>query len=199
MTKRAFDLFVAVALLLVAAPIMACAALVILVVDGTPILFRQTRVGRGGALFTLMKLRTMRPCSQGLGITVAGDERVTPLGAWLRKWRLDELPQLLNVLRGDMSMVGYRPELPQYVAANLESYRSLFEYRPGVTDPATIALTDESELLRWQDDPEAYYVHKLLPEKIRVSQGYAQSSSIGSDLGVLAATCIAILRHGKGK
>ena len=144
--------------------------------------FRQARVGRGGRPFVLLKLRTMREGTDGPRVTGAADTRVTPLGAQLRRWKLDELPQLVNVLRGDMTLIGPRPEVPEYLAqlgAKGDDYAAV---QPGLADAATLAFYDEPDLLANASDPERFYVERLLPEKTRLSVAYARKRTLATDL-----------------
>jgi lipopolysaccharide/colanic/teichoic acid biosynthesis glycosyltransferase len=178
--KRAFDLAgVAVGACLLW-PVFAAVALLIVLEDGPPVFFRQERVGRGGRPFRIWKFRTM-----------AGD-RVTHVGAWLRRAKLDELPQLLNVLRGEMSLVGPRPELARYVALYDEAQRRVLDALPGITDPASLRFVAEGELLAEAEDPEAAYVATVLPEKLRLSLDYASRATVRSDLGVVLRTLAAV-------
>jgi lipopolysaccharide/colanic/teichoic acid biosynthesis glycosyltransferase len=188
--KRAFDLAgVAVGACLLW-PVFAGVALLIVLEDGGPVFFRQERVGRGGRLFRIWKFRTM-----------AGDQ-VTNVGAWLRRAKLDELPQLLNVLRGEMSLVGPRPELARYVALYDEAQRRVLDALPGITDPASLRFVAEGELLAAAEDPEAAYVATVLPEKLRLSLDYASRATVRSDLGVvlrtLAAVAARVARRARG-
>lgn len=128
-------------------------------------------------------------------ITVGGDDRITKVGGVLRSWKLDELPQLWNVLVGDMSIVGPRPEVPDYVATYSPEIRQLiFSVRPGITDPSSIRMRDESAILAKETDPEAYYRERLLPEKLRLSGEYILRRSVASDVGIVVKTIIGILR-----
>src|SRR5205814_923017 len=162
-----------------------------------PILFRQARVGRGGGPFDILKFRTMRVSQRpGPLLTTAGDPRVTRVGRVLRRWKLDELPQLINVLRGEMSFVGPRPEVPRYVDMFAETYRELLAVRPGITDPASVAFRDEEALLGRSPNAEELYVHEILPRKLELSQAYVRQRSLGLDLRLMARTVAAILGWG---
>jgi lipopolysaccharide/colanic/teichoic acid biosynthesis glycosyltransferase len=182
--KRFFDVTMAVLLLVLTAPLLAATAIVVLLDTGSPVLFRQARVGHHGRIFIILKFRTMTS-SVGPHITVGRDPRVTWSGRWLRSWKLDELPQLVNVLRGDMSLVGWRPELPEYVVRYPDLFAPLLAYRPGVVDPAALRFRHESDLLARQSDPERYYVEVLLPAKVELSLQYARAASLRTDLLVL--------------
>jgi lipopolysaccharide/colanic/teichoic acid biosynthesis glycosyltransferase len=187
LAKRAFDLCVALVALALGLPIGALIAVAIKLGDRGPVLYRQERVGRGGRLFQLLKFRSMvaEADRRGAPITVRGDPRVTPVGRTLRRWKLDELPQLLNVIRGDMSLVGPRPELPTYVAQYEKWMQSVLHYRPGITDPASLAFLDEEEVLARAPDLHAAYCSAILPRKLELSLRYAQRADLLSDLGVL--------------
>ncbi|HMT63404.1 MAG TPA: sugar transferase, partial [Ottowia sp.] len=161
-----------------------------------PALFRQQRVGRHGRLFHIHKFRTMRVRSSQAGplITVAGDARVTRAGRWLRRTKLDELPQLLDVIRGDMSLVGPRPEVPRYMALYPdEARRLILSVRPGVTDRATIEFRDEERLLAAASDPERAYVEQVMPIKQRYYLDYVARRSLAGDVGILIDTLRAVL------
>lgn len=176
--------------LIALAPLFAVIGLCILIVDGRPILFRQQRVGFQGRPFTIYKFRTMVRLAERLGqpLTSAYDRRVTRLGHWLRKYKLDELPQLFNVIRGDMSLVGPRPEVPRYVELYSEEQRRVLELVPGITDPASIVFRDEAALLADCEDAEQVYLQCIMPEKIRLNLAYAARASILTDLGVILQT-----------
>ena len=191
MLKRGLDLTVAALGLALLAPLFALVALCIRLDSTGPVFFRQERVGRGGSIFRIHKFRTMvaDAPSRGLGITVGEDVRITRVGRWLRRSKLDELPQLIDVLAGHMSLVGPRPELPRYVALYPADLRSqLLQVRPGITDPASLQFADEAALLAASTDPERQYLEVLLPAKLRLSVDYARRATLISDLGVLART-----------
>lgn len=194
MAKRLVDLAVSALLLaLFALPMLLIAAWVRLDSPG-PALFRQQRVGQGGRLFTIHKFRTMRADGGGLGLTVGTDARITRAGRWLRRLKLDELPQLWDVLRGAMSLVGPRPDLPEYVARYPEPLRSqLLAVRPGITDPASLAFRDEAERLAAAADPEREYLENILPAKLRLSAEYAARATLGSDLRLMLRTALLLI------
>ena len=127
-------------------------------------------------------------------VTAGGDERVTRVGRWLRRAKIDELPQLWNVLKGDMSLVGPRPEVPKFVAFYRDDFAEVLRVRPGITDAASVAYIDEEELLGGRDDPEAYYVKELLPEKIKMAKRYAEKSSISYDFRIIIVTLARVFR-----
>lgn len=186
--KRALDFTAAGLGLLVLSPVLLLVALVIKLTDGGPVFFRQERVGRGGRPFRMWKFRSMRVDNAGAKITVSGDSRITPIGRRLRASKLDELPQLWNVVRGDMSLVGPRPEVEEYVKLYTPEQRRVLDARPGITDPASFAFYDESALLARVADPHRYYVEHLMPEKIRINLEYADRRSMAGDLYLIVAT-----------
>ncbi len=192
--KRLFDLAAAGTGLLVLAPLLAAIGLLILVEDGRPVFFRQERVGRDGRPFRIWKFRTMVRDAErrGTAITVGRDPRITRIGHWLRRFKLDELPQLWNVVRGEMSLVGPRPEVPRYVALYTPEQRRVLALVPGITDPASIAYRDEAALLAESDDPERLYVERIMPDKIRINLDYAARRSLWSDLRVILETLVKI-------
>ncbi len=167
---------------------MAAVAFAVWLEDGAPILFRHVRVGRNGRKFTLLKFRSMRKGAAGPPITAGEDPRVTGVGRFLRRYKLDELPQLWNVVRGDMALVGPRPEAPEYVDANGPLWRAVLGLRPGITDLATLVYRNEEELLAGAPDPDRYYREVLLPAKLELNLRYAASRTPASDLRLLALT-----------
>lgn len=183
------------AVLLALSPIMLLCALAVRLGSPGPILFRQERVGEGGRPFQLVKFRSMRTNNEGAHVTASGDKRVTRVGEFLRKTKLDELPELWNVVRGDLSLVGPRPEVPKYVDFESPQWREVLSVRPGITDPVTIRLRHEEEILAGvEGDLETYYRETLLPEKLRGYTEYLRRRSLWSDLGVLISTVWAIAR-----
>ena len=196
MAKRLFDLVVStLALLLLAGP-MALLALWIKLDSPGPVFFRQQRVGRHGVPFAIHKFRTMRADAGGLALTVGDDARITRAGRWLRRTRLDELPQLLDVLAGHMSLVGPRPEVPRYVAHYPPDLRErALAVRPGITDPASLAHLDEAALLAAAADPEREYIERILPAKVAQAAAYAECATLRSDLTVLARTAWALWKR----
>lgn len=190
MTKRVLDVLGAGIGLLLLCPVFAVVAVLIKLDDGGPVYFLQTRIGRGGRPFRMLKFRTMTVDAEQRGgsLTIGEDPRITRLGRILRASKLDELPQLVNVLAGQMSLVGPRPELPKYVAFYDASQRRVLDLRPGITDPASIVYRHESTLLGGSSDPEALYMHTILPDKIRINLEYAGRATIFSDLAVIVRT-----------
>jgi lipopolysaccharide/colanic/teichoic acid biosynthesis glycosyltransferase len=196
--KRVFDLAVSALGLLLAAPLMAVIAVAIKCDSPGPVLFRQDRVGRGGRIFRIHKFRTMvvDAAARGPSLTVGDDARVTPVGQFLRRSKLDELPQLLDVLAGEMSLVGPRPELPQFVALYPPALRDkVLALRPGITDPVSLAFADETVLLARAADPEREYVEVILPRKLSAAAAYAEHSTLVTDLKVIARTLRLLLRR----
>jgi lipopolysaccharide/colanic/teichoic acid biosynthesis glycosyltransferase len=192
--RRLLDVTVAGMLLLVLAPLLGVLALLVRATSTGPALFRQIRVGRDGQPFVLLKLRTMRADAPGPVITSGGDPRITRLGAWLRRTKLDELPQLWNVLRGDMSLVGPRPELPQYVALYTPAQRAVLRVRPGLTDPASLAWANEAATLATFPEPHRAYADAVLPRKLALSLAYLERRSVWSDLAVVLRTVAHVAR-----
>jgi lipopolysaccharide/colanic/teichoic acid biosynthesis glycosyltransferase len=200
LSKRLFDIVVSLAaLLLLALPMLAVAAWIKLDSPG-PVFFRQQRVGRHGVPFAIHKFRTMRHGAGGPALTVGDDARITRAGRWLRRTRLDELPQLLDVLAGDMSLVGPRPEVPRYVALYPPGLRErALAVRPGLTDPASLAYIDEAALLAAAADPEREYVERILPAKLQAAAAYAERATLASDIAVLARTARALLGKARAR
>ena len=197
MAKRAFDLLAASLGLVVLAPLFALLAVAIRATSPGPVFFRQERVGLDGRPFCIIKFRTMRQDAEAIGgqLTVSGDPRVTRLGVALRHWKVDELPQLINVVRGEMSLVGPRPEVPRYVAHYDEHQRRVLSVRPGITDPASIAFRDESDVLSRAADPEATYLREVMPRKLEMNLAYLERRGLASDLGVILATLLRVVRR----
>lgn len=187
--KRGFDIVGALAGLLLLSPLLIALALWVRLDSPGPALYRQPRVGRHGRVFRIHKFRTMHQDAGGPPLTVGRDPRITRAGHLLRRTRLDELPQLLDVLRGAMSLVGPRPEVPRYVELCPPALRArVLAVRPGVTDPAALAFIDEAERLARAADPEQEYVLHILPQKMAAAADYAERATLWSDLGVLART-----------
>jgi lipopolysaccharide/colanic/teichoic acid biosynthesis glycosyltransferase len=196
MSKRLFDVLAAACGLLLLAPVLFAIALWIRLDSPGPALFRQRRVGRHGRLFDIYKFRTMadRP-DDGRQLTVGADPRITRAGRFLRRTKLDELPQLLNVLEGTMSLVGPRPEVPRYVDRYPPAVRqTVLSVAPGITDLAAILFKDENEILGHAPDPERAYVETILPVKLEYYQRYVRERSFWLDLHILFRTLAAILR-----
>ena len=194
MAKRVFDFLGAALALLLLAPLLAAVALWVKLDSPGPVFFRQQRVGRHGVLFSIHKFRTMRDGAAGLPLTVAADARITRAGAFLRRTRLDELPQFIDVLQGTMSLVGPRPEVPRYVAHYPPDLRErALAVRPGITDPASLAFIDEAALLTRAADPEREYIEVILPRKLQLAADYAGRASLRTDVVVLWRTLSVLL------
>ncbi len=194
--KRLFDLFWALLGLLLLWPLFLLVALLIKLDDRGPVFFRQQRVGRDGAPFRIWKFRTMVTDAERRGrqITVGRDPRITRIGALLRAGKLDELPQLLNVLSGEMSLVGPRPEVPRYVALYTPEQQRVLALTPGITDPASIEYRDENDLLAQSPDPDRTYVNDVMPAKIRLNLAYADHASVAGDFLVILNTLAKLVR-----
>ena len=191
MAKRLFDLLVAGSALLLLLPLFAALALAIKLDSPGPVFFRQERVGRHGRLFRIHKFRSMVADAprRGPEVTVGRDVRITRIGHRLRDHRLDELAQLIDVVRGDMSLVGPRPEVPRYVAHYPPALREqVLAVRPGITDPASLEHLDEAALLAGATDPEREYIERILPKKLAHQATYAAHATLWSDLGVILRT-----------
>jgi lipopolysaccharide/colanic/teichoic acid biosynthesis glycosyltransferase len=196
MAKRVFDIAVAATALLLLAPLLLAVAVAVRLDSRGPVFFRQERVGRHGVVFRIHKFRTMHVDAERHGpqVTVGRDARITRVGHWLRERRIDELPQFIDVIKGDMSLVGPRPEVPRYVAhypADLKA--RVLAVRPGMTDPATLAHIDEASLLARAPDPEQAYVREVLPRKLAAQADYLARATWGSDLRLLLTTVRTLL------
>jgi len=190
--KRLYDLFFSAVGLLCLSPVVLVLALLVKVSDGGPVFYRQQRVGQGGRLFWIWKFRSMVVNAERLGIAVTrdGDPRITRIGRILRKTKLDELPQLWNVLVGDMSLVGPRPEVPKYVERYTPSQRIILELKPGITDLATLRFRNEEELLRGAEDTERFYLEHCVPRKIELNLEYARRAGLWSDTVIILRTLV---------
>ena len=187
--KWIFDRTAALFGLLTLWPLLLVTAVAIKIkMPGGPVLFRQRRVGQYGRLFTLVKFRTMRMHRGGSCVSVAGDDRITPLGAFLRRWKIDELPELWNVLKGDMSFVGPRPDVEGYADRLAGDDRRILELKPGITGPATLKYRNEEELLAQQPDPEEYNDRVLWPDKVRLNLEYADTRTFAGDIRIILQT-----------
>ncbi len=196
MAKRLLDLIGAGMGLLLLAPLLVLLAAAVKLDSPGPVFYRQVRVGRGGREFRIHKFRSMThdPGERGPQLTVGGDARITRVGALLRRSKLDELAQLIDVLRGDMSLVGPRPEVPRYVAAYPADLREkVLSVRPGITDFASIEFRDENDLLARSADPERAYREQVLPIKLALQARYVDEAGVGTDLKLIARTLAALL------
>jgi len=192
--KRSFDIAASLLGLVVLSPVLVVLAIAILIDSGAPVLFTQERVGRGGIPFRIHKFRTMRPAG-GPQITAGGDPRITRIGGFLRRTKLDELPQLWDILRGKMSFVGPRPEVP----AMFEHYPAgardrIVSVRPGITDLATLEFRHEEDLLADADDPVRTYIEDIVPQKVALYLEYLDRRSFGLDLSIIGRTIAALFK-----
>ncbi|SMP14005.1 Sugar transferase involved in LPS biosynthesis (colanic, teichoic acid) [Desulfurobacterium pacificum] len=194
--KRAFDFIASLCGLIILFPMFIVIAVLIKIEDGGRVFFRQTRVGQNGKLFKIYKFRTMVENAEKMGaqVTKGDDPRITKIGKILRKYKLDEFPQLINVVKGEMSLVGPRPEVPKYVKFFEEDYKEILRVKPGITDYASLEYKDENELLRGVDDPERVYLEKILPEKIKYYKRYLKEISFLTDLKLILKTIMEIFK-----
>lgn len=188
--KRLFDLCASLMGGVLLLPVFVIVSALILITMGWPILFRQKRVGRNEVIFKIFKFRTMvaNAQTQGPVFTTGGDPRVTPLGKKLRRYKIDELPQLLNVLRGEMSLVGPRPEVPEFVSHYNSEQKQVLTVRPGLTDPASITYHDEETILTRYDDTQKAYLEIIMPAKLKLNLAYIQNASFSADLALIFKT-----------
>ena len=191
--NRAFDLPVALAGLVLTSPVVAAAAIAVKLDSRGPVFYSGSRVGRDGKPFRIHKLRTMRAAT-GPSITAGDDPRITRVGRFLRRTKIDELPQLLNVVKGEMSLVGPRPEDPDFVALYTLEQRRLLSLRPGITGPAAVEFADEEALLSGGDGQKRY-VEQVMPRKLAVELAYADRATFASDLGILMRTASLLARR----
>lgn len=189
--KYIFDRLMALVGLLVLWPVLLVVAVLIRIkMPGCPVIFKQERVGRNGRLFTMYKFRSMTVDHGGSSVSVAGESRITPLGAKLRKYKLDELPELWNVLIGDMSFVGPRPDVPGYADQLQGDAREVLALRPGITGPASLKYRDEEELLARQADPQKYNDEVIFPDKVRINRYYLHHYSFVKDIQMIMCTVL---------
>lgn len=191
--KRALDFTAALIGLVILSPLLALVCVLVRITSKGPVFFLQERVGRSFQRFRIIKFRTMVPNAASLGraVTAGNDPRITRLGKLLRQTKIDELPQLLNVLMGQMSLVGPRPEVPKYVEMFRQDYEEVLSIRPGITDPASIKFRNEQELLGKSKDPERTYVTEILPEKLRLAKEYIHGANLYMDLAIILRTIFA--------
>ena len=191
MTKSVFDRLMALIGLLVLWPVLLVVAVLIKInMPGGPVIFKQKRVGRGGRLFTMYKFRSMTVGHGGSSVSVAGESRITPLGAKLRHYKLDELPELWNVLIGDMSFVGPRPDVPGYADQLKGDDREVLKLRPGITGPASLKYREEEDLLAQQSDPQKYTDEVIFPDKVRINRYYLHHYSFIKDIQMIFCTVL---------
>jgi lipopolysaccharide/colanic/teichoic acid biosynthesis glycosyltransferase len=189
-TLRIFDLSVCLLLLPLVLVVGAITALLIFIDSPGSVFYRSTRVGRDGHPFQMLKFRKMRRTARGGPLTIGEDERFTPIGSFLAMTKLDELPQLWNVIRGDMRLVGPRPEVPEFVARFQEEYSELLSVLPGITGPAAVEYASESHLLSLQQDPISFYEESIMPRKIEIDLHYIRTRTLRGDLKILAQTTL---------
>lgn len=194
---RLFDIILSILGLIVLCPVWILISIWIAIDSPGPVLFRQCRVGKNGVEFFMYKFRTMRTDAEKNGYLTVGSEdcRITRSGAFLRRYKLDELPQLLNVLKGDMSIVGPRPEVKKYVDLYNMEERAVLNVLPGITDFASIAYKDENELLARQPDPETYYIEYIMPEKIKLNQTFISAPTTANYFKVIFLTLRKVFSH----
>lgn len=189
--KFIFDRLMALIGLLVLWPVLLVVAVLIKIkMPGGPAVFKQKRVGRNGRLFTMYKFRSMTVGHGGSSVSVAGESRITPLGAKLRRYKLDELPELWNVLIGDMSFVGPRPDVPGYADQLEGRSRDVLRLRPGITGPASLKYRDEEDLLARQNDPQKYNDEVIFPDKVRINLHYLHNYSFIKDIQMIFCTVL---------
>lgn len=195
--KRMLDFCISVICILILTPILLLISVWIRLDSQGPILFRQERVGMLERKFTIYKFRTMIVDAESLGkqITVGRDPRITRSGVFLRKYKLDELPQFFNIIRGDMSIVGPRPEVPRYVSLYNTEQKQVFSVRPGLTDEASIKYRNENQLLEDTDNPEQLYIEKIMPDKLNINLEYIQTVSLKKDVQIIGKTILAIMQR----
>jgi len=193
--KRVFDLLVATIGLFLLSPVFAVTALVVKLNSRGPVWYRQERIGHDGKIFRIVKFRSMFVDAEihGLAITAAGDSRITSVGHILRRFKIDELPQLWNVLKGEMSLVGPRPEVARYVESYSPAQWQVLSARPGITDPASIVYRDEGTLLGSQPDPDGYYRQVVLPHKLSLNLEYLKRVSFSYDVSLILRTVAGIV------
>ena len=195
MLKRMFDIILSLFGLMILLPFMLIIAIFIKLDSKGPVFFKQIRVTKGGREFKIFKYRTMKVGSDKYSqITVGKDNRITGIGSFLRKYKLDEIPQLINVLIGDMSLVGPRPEVPKYVVLYTDEQKEILKIRAGITDYASIEFSDENDLLASEKDPEKAYIEKIMPKKIELNKKYLSEISVLTDIKIILLTIKKILK-----
>lgn len=194
--KRLFDICASIGGLLVLALPFCMVAIIIKLTSKGPVYFRQERVGKNGKTFRIYKFRTMtvNAEAQGMQITVGADRRITKIGQILRKTKIDELPQLINVLKGEMSFVGPRPEVPRYVELYSDYQKNILKIKPGITELASIVYRDENEVLAQSEDPEKTYIEEIMPKKIELNMEYMQKMSFWYDIKLIFKTFAAVVK-----
>ena len=190
--KRIFDFFAALIGIIILSPILIVVSIAIKIDSPGNIMFLQKRVGKNGGEFDIYKFRTMVTDAEKLGkqITVGKDNRITKVGAFLRKYKIDELPQLFNVLKGDMSLVGPRPEVPKYVALYDKDQKKVLSVRPGITDLASLKYSDENDILGKVENPEEYYINVIMKDKLSLNLEYIEKSNLFFDISLIIKTIL---------
>lgn len=193
--KRILDVCVSLVLLVIVSPLLLLISILLLIASGG-IFYRQLRVGRNGREFFILKFRTMHRGSDSAGLLTVGekDKRITRTGLFLRKYKLDELPQLFNILKGDMSAVGPRPEVRKYVELYDERQKNVLAYKPGLTDYASLMYMDENRMLAKSPDPEKTYIEEIMPAKLALNHRYLSEMSLATDLKIIGQTLAGIFR-----
>lgn len=193
--KRLMDIVLSLIVLACFFPFGILLAIFIILESKGGVFYRQERIGLKGVAFKLWKFRSMRPNAEFQGKLTVGerDPRITRVGAFVRKYKLDEFPQFINVLKGEMSVVGPRPEVIEYVRQYTETQRRVLEYKPGITDLASITFFEENKLLAQSEDPEATYLKEIMPDKIRINLEYQQNATVWSDIKVVWKTAMRMI------
>ncbi|MCX0357144.1 sugar transferase [Clostridium perfringens] len=189
--KRMFDLFFSLIGIIITIPILILVSIMVKLTSKGPIIFKQERVGKNKKIFYIYKFRTMTDCDDKASdrqVTVINDQRITRIGRILRKYKIDELPQLYNVLKGDMSFVGPRPEVKKYVKFYEEEYDEILKIKPGITDLASIEYIDENTIISKYSDPEKIYIEEVLPKKLMLNKRYIEEMSIKNDILLILKT-----------
>jgi lipopolysaccharide/colanic/teichoic acid biosynthesis glycosyltransferase len=194
--KRIFDLFVSITILLIFLPVGIVISILIVTGSRGGIFYRQQRVGKNGKNFWLLKFRTMKPNSDKLGQLTVGmrDPRITKIGYFLRKTKMDEFPQFLNVIRGEMSIVGPRPEVQEYVDLYTDAQRRILNIKPGITDYASLEFFEENRILGESENPRETYIHEIMPAKLLLNEKYLANPSVGHDIQIMWKTFLKMIR-----
>jgi lipopolysaccharide/colanic/teichoic acid biosynthesis glycosyltransferase len=192
--KRGLDFIFSLIFLIILLPFFFIIALFIIIDDGFPIIYKQKRVGKNGKIFKILKFRTMKKNADSIGKLTIGkkDPRITKIGYFLRKYKIDELPQLWNILTGDMSFIGPRPEIPEYVALYNEQEKKVLKVRPGLSDYASLDYINENEILSNYSSPEEAYINIIMPQKLQLSLNYINNMSLKTDISITIKTIIKI-------
>jgi lipopolysaccharide/colanic/teichoic acid biosynthesis glycosyltransferase len=195
--KRLFDVLISFIGIIILLPLFMLITILIYLTSDGPIIYKQLRVGKNNIDFTILKFRSMHVNAEKLGLLSVGDRdsRVTKIGYYLRKYKLDELPQLINVLKGEMSFVGPRPEVREYVKHYNEEQMQVLNVTPGITDLASIVFRNESELLVNCEDPDSFYIQVIMPKKLKINLDYINERTLFKDIGVILKTLFSISNH----